>query len=122
MGDRTSLILALMLGLIVLSVVDGATGTSKVVNASEILAKIQNGEQIEYNGVTIIGDLDLSKLDLPTIHVNRTYIESIEGVPSEVKVVASPLDITKSQINGNVTFNNGYFISPIIVFNAIFLT
>ena len=32
--------------------------------ASEILDKIQKGEPVEYDHVRIIGDLDLSKLDL----------------------------------------------------------
>jgi len=36
-----------------------------IVPASEILAKIERGEPVEYDGVIVEGDLDLSGLDLP---------------------------------------------------------
>jgi hypothetical protein len=40
--------------------------------ASEILDKIQKGEPVEYDHVRIVGDLDLSKIDLSTQRIERT--------------------------------------------------
>ena len=38
------------------------------ISAREILDKIQKGEPVKYDHVRIIGDLDVSKLDLPKKH------------------------------------------------------
>ena len=43
-----------------------------LVPASEILAKIERGEPVEYDGVIIEGDLDLSGVDPLTEHAERT--------------------------------------------------
>ena len=43
-----------------------------VIQASEILAKIERGEDVEYDGVIVEGDLDISGLELPTEHMDRT--------------------------------------------------
>jgi hypothetical protein len=54
----------------------------KIIPASEILEKIQNGVPVEYDNVIIDGDLDLTKLNLKTQQVERTkheikYLERI---------------------------------------------
>jgi len=46
-----------------------------VIQASEILAKIERGEDVEYDDVIVEGDLDISGLELPTKHVERTNYE-----------------------------------------------
>ncbi|MCX6676703.1 MAG: hypothetical protein NTU95_01995 [Methanothrix sp.] len=46
-----------------------------MVAAEEILKKIKMGQPVEYDGVTIVGDLDISKLELPKVSVARTYEE-----------------------------------------------
>jgi len=54
--------------------------------ASEILDKIQKSEPVEYDQVKIIGDLDLSKINLPTENVarpGRWY--NIQGVPPSAR-------------------------------------
>ncbi len=56
---------------------NSSENTLREVLASEILEKIQNGEPVEYDHVRVRGDLDVSKLDLPTKHVNRTHIGSV---------------------------------------------
>ncbi len=48
----------------------------KEIPASEILAKIKKGEPVEYDNVTISGDLDISKLDLPKDENGRATVTS----------------------------------------------
>jgi uncharacterized protein YjbI with pentapeptide repeats len=63
--------------------------------ASEILDKIQRGKLVDYDRVTIKGDLDISKLDLQK-----------EG---EKLCVDSLIIINNSQINGAVVFRGTIF-------------
>ena len=90
---------------------DGASEDSrKVVQASEILAAIERGEPVDYDGVIVEGDLDLSGLKLPTEHVDRTYEEiNYFDLTNEVMVVESPINITNSEIRGKLGFSNAIF-------------
>lgn len=63
--------------------------------ASDILEKIKKGEPVEYDHVTIIGDLDLNKLDLPK--------------ENEMHFLNSPIKVINSKIVGNVNFRNTIF-------------
>ena len=54
-----------------ISAAQSGSNDREVVQASEILEKIERGEPAEYNHVIVEGDLDLSKLDLTKKHVNR---------------------------------------------------
>jgi hypothetical protein len=69
--------------------VHGADGSDSlpVVQASEILAKIQKGEPVEYDHVVVKSDLDLSQLQLQTN-------------------VTSPIRISDSIFDGFVSFNH----------------
>lgn len=67
-----------------------------VIQASEILAKIERDEDVEYDGVVIEGDLDISGLDLPTEHVDRTEAEKHLGLPDEMKLISSLIVINNS--------------------------
>ncbi len=58
---------------------DTSSDQRPVIQAREILAKIERGEDVEYDGVIVEGDLDISGLDLPTEHVDLTQFE-IEGM------------------------------------------
>jgi hypothetical protein len=51
---------------------------SSVVPAEEILKKIEQGQPVEYDSVTIVGDLNISKLELSRVFVARTYVEDFE--------------------------------------------
>ncbi len=63
-----------MLGIIALSFVDGAMGTSKEVPASEVLAKIKAGLPVEFDNCAIVGDLNLSTLKIEgPVHFNNTH-------------------------------------------------
>ncbi len=94
---------------------EGALDSREVVQASEILAKIERGEPVEYDVVIVEGDLGLSNLDLPTEHVDRTYIEiKYKNLAEEVKVVNSPISITNSEIRGKIVFDDVLFREPVI--------
>jgi hypothetical protein len=67
----------------------------KEIPASEILAKIEKGEPIDYRHVTIKGNLDISKLNLPK---ERGKF-----------LVTSPIKIVSSQMDGNANFYNAFF-------------
>jgi cytochrome oxidase assembly protein ShyY1 len=74
-----------MLGLIVLSVAEGAKEPSRVVPASEVLAKIQKDQPVEYDHVTITGDFDLSKLDLQSRYVPWTGTFRVISTRTEIE-------------------------------------
>jgi len=62
------------------------------VQASEILEKIQKGQDVRYDNVVVKGDLDLSKLDLPTqqVKLDRTYYWApIHRLKEDAKIVSS---------------------------------
>jgi hypothetical protein len=110
----TKLATAIILVLVVLPLTihgdeDSSENTIRVVEASEILVKIQNNESVEYYHVIVDGNLDLSELDLPTKHINRTGFENVSGLSETLKIVTSPIIIEDSTFNGFVHFNNAIF-------------
>ncbi|HII06743.1 MAG TPA: hypothetical protein HA349_05370 [Methanotrichaceae archaeon] len=88
---------------------DTSSDQRPVIQASEILAKIERGEDVEYDGVIVEGDLDLSGLNLRTEHVDRTEYEKQIQLPNKMKVINSKITITNSEIRGNVNFGNARF-------------
>ena len=58
---------------VLLMMVAGAAEPTRVVQAEEILKKIELGQPVEYDNVIVEGDLDLSGLDLPRVPVKRTW-------------------------------------------------
>ena len=66
-----------------------AAEAKTIVSADDILRKIQMNEPIDYQGVIVEGNLDLSKL--------------------KISIVSSPIKITDSQIKGAVLFNGILF-------------
>ncbi|MHC1594370.1 MAG: pentapeptide repeat-containing protein [Methanotrichaceae archaeon] len=103
-----------ILVLVVLLLGGAALGASdsprQEVPASEILAAIERGEPVEYDNVIIVGDLDLSMVDLPTRHVERTLLL---GLDENARLVASSIEIKDSEIRGAVNFGNAIFQEPI---------
>ena len=79
------------------------------VPASEILDKILKGEDVEYDCVIVKGDLDLSKLDLPTQHIERTDFQKAIGLSEEAKLVKSEIKIINSKIDGILGFDYTLF-------------
>jgi len=89
-----------------------------VIQASEILAKIQRGEDVEYDGVIVDGDLELSGLKLPTEHVERTEIEKHLELSDERRVIGSKISIANSEVRGEVDLSNARCLEP-IAFNGV---
>jgi hypothetical protein len=80
------------------------------VPASEILEKIEKGELVEYDHVRIVGDMDVSKLNLPTENVARTEFQiNVRNLSTECRIVASPIKISHSEFKDSVDFSNCLF-------------
>ena len=71
---------------------DNSSDQSPAIQASVILAKIERGEDVKYDGVIVEGDLDISGLDLPTRNVNKTECEQQYGLQDEMKVIGSQIN------------------------------
>lgn len=80
------------------------------VNAEEILEEIESDIPVKVDHKKIIGDLNLSNLDLPPEPIYRNLYE-IEylGLLDTQKVVTSSIRINDSEIDGNVSFKNIIF-------------
>ena len=99
--------LALVL-ILVLSLTTAAEGTkyTKTVPAGEILDKISKGMPVEYDHVIVKGDLNISKLGLPSELVSRNDFEKYFYLSETTNIVSSPLRINDSMIDGKVDFKN----------------
>jgi hypothetical protein len=96
------------------------TDGRRVVQASEILEKIQKGEPVECDNVIIEGDLNLSELDLPTQHIERTeaqkkWVFPNLVLPDEAKLVVSSIKITNTKIDGMLNFANIIIQQPFLL-------
>jgi len=95
--------------------------TSRVVPAEEILKKIELGQPVEYDGVTIVGDLDIDKLkELPSVNEGLFYQEDHVNLSSNKRHVASLIRITNSTIQDGVNFNNTRFDKNVDLGNTKF--
>jgi len=68
--------------------------------------KIAQGQPVEYDGVTIVGDLSVSGLEHTMVTVERSWYEKeILRSPEEAKLVTSSIEITNSVMLEPVVFN-----------------
>ena len=88
------------------------TEGQRVVPAKEILDKIQKGEPVEYDSVIIEGDLDLTKLDLPTKHIELTLSKKLMGIP-DIDKITTQIIIKHSHIDGMLNFRNILFLKEV---------
>ena len=94
---------------------------SRVVPAEEILKKIELGQPVEYDSVTIVGDLNMSKLDLPRVFVARTPVEKeFNSLTENAKLVVSPIEITSCLILGSLDLNGTVLQENLTCENTIF--
>ncbi|MEI6102466.1 MAG: pentapeptide repeat-containing protein [Methanothrix sp.] len=70
-----------------------------VIEARELLTRIENGDPLIYDHVAIVGDIDITRLDLPIIHCERPAKET-----QTAAVVVSKIQIRNSEFQGNVNF------------------
>ena len=77
------------------------------VPASEILEKIQAGEDVNYTNVRVTGEFDLSKIKLKTIPIERWQMDFERyGLEEELKIVESKVSIKDSIFENDVNFSN----------------
>ena len=75
---------------------------SRMVDAGEILKKIELGQPVDYQNVIVTGDLDLNRVAALSLPAQRTAQKSSAGMA----VVASPISITNSIILNDVNFSS----------------
>ena len=107
----TKLIVALIIVALILTitVVDVSNGPSRVISAENILFKIKQDLPVEYDHVTIRGDLTLNDLGLPTKHVDRTSAEANLGLSENTTIVNSSIRVNDSIILGRAELSNSIF-------------
>lgn len=104
--------------IIIISAAQSESDPREVVQASEILQKIERGETVNYTDKIIEGGIDISDLKLPGVHINRTPDEiKYHGLSENMKVVRSPLDLQGCLIMGGMNFSNALFLEPASFYN-----
>ncbi|MBK5189965.1 MAG: pentapeptide repeat-containing protein [Methanosarcinales archaeon] len=83
------------------------------VPASDILEKIQAGEDVLFDHVYVTGALDLSNIELEPVFIVRTGHQLFYGLKEELKPIESPITITNSVFENDVNFQNAWFRNPI---------
>ncbi len=110
-AQKLAVVVLLILNLLTLAVdgVETSESPLREVPATEILTKIQNGKIVEYNHITVKGDLNLSMLDLPTKYVIKSSYEiGSMGLSQTQKVVNSTIRIIDSAFEGPADFSNAH--------------
>lgn len=104
------------------------------VNASEIMAKIENGSDINYHNVVIEGDLNLNDLCLNKVKLDRSnpptgkeskignWLETkdLPQYTTDVKIVSSNINIENAEIRGNINMENAFFNNSLNFNNVLF--
>ncbi|KUK44492.1 MAG: pentapeptide repeat-containing protein [Methanothrix sp.] len=114
--------------LLTASASSGTPNAREVVQATDILSKIERGEAISVDNLIVEGDLNLSEIGLESVSDLRPGLgaglgpRSAMGEEPEikhpalaggVKLIVSPISITNSVIRGNVHFDKITFAGPV---------
>lgn len=83
--------------------------------ASDVLARIVNGDPVIYDHIAVAGDLDLSNLDLPVMRIQHT-----EGEDRVAKIIVSKVQIRSCEIHGSVNFAGALFKESVDLEGSIF--
>ena len=106
---------------VLLMMVAGAAEPTRVVQAEEILKKIELGQPVEYDNVIVEGELDLRGLNLTRMPVERVwYEEFLLGLPNYYVIVSSPITIRNSIIKSSVSLNGCVFQNEVKFLGTIF--
>ncbi|HSD56789.1 MAG TPA: pentapeptide repeat-containing protein [Methanotrichaceae archaeon] len=101
-------LLIILLALLLIWPMQGAEEPLQKVSAAEIVSKIQSGEPVEYQNVSVDGYLDLSGLDVKQaikITDSNFNATNFEGTTFE-----EPLDLRGSTFQENVSFVRTHFL------------
>ena len=104
---RPILAFMLLMMYLVAALAGGSNGLSREIPASEILTKVEKGEPVEYDHVTIIGDLKLNRMGLPAIRINDSTIRG--AVHADGVVFSKSVNFKDSYFDGTVTLINSMF-------------
>ena len=92
------------------------------VPASEILEKIQAGEDVHLENVRITGEFNLGRIELETVPITRTWWEiNLMGLKEELKIVESKIVIRSSIFENDIDFSNTQFKKPVDFLDTSFL-
>jgi hypothetical protein len=108
-GDMRLISVLILLALIAITAVAASKEPLRTIPAEDILSKIKLGLPVEYDHVTIIGNLTLNDLGLPTRHVSRTPAEANLDLSENATVINSSIRLNDSIILGRAEFNNSIF-------------
>jgi len=87
-----------------------------VIEARELLTRIENGDPLIYDHVAIVGDIDISRLDLPIIHCERPAKET-----QTAAVMASKIQIRNCEFQGTVNFAHALLTDALDLCGCTFL-
>jgi len=123
MEPRNVIVWMLLPVLVVLAMSAGVQAQElREVPASEILEKIQAGEDVYLENVRITGELDISKIELETVPIARTWVEEYLGLKEKFgSVIESKITIKDSIFETDVNFYNTRFREPLNFQNISFL-
>ena len=77
------------------------------IRADWILKQIQEEKKVRLNNAVIEGNLDISKLELPTKHVGRTETQKLLlDLIGDLKLIKSSIKITDSLFQGDLNLSN----------------
>ncbi len=101
----------------VISIVSAARSDKddmEVVQASEILEKIGQGEPVDYVHNNIVGNISIDDLRLHEDPIDRRADDIISlGLSKNMTVALSPLILQDCLIDGNINFSNARFLAPV---------
>ena len=133
MEPRNAILWTLLVVLAVLAMSAGVQAQElREVPASEILEKIQAGEDVNYTNVRITGELNLSRIAIETVPIVGTSGE-IEwhsfkrgpkihyGLVNELKIIESEITIIDSVFENSVDFSGTRFKKPVGFHGTLFL-
>jgi len=122
MEPRNAILWILLVVLVVLAMSAGVQAQElREVPASEILEKIQAGEDVDYANVRVTGEFNVSKIYLETVPVARTEWQKNWYLEEELKIVESEIVIISSVFENSVDFSNTQFKKPVDFHGTSFL-
>jgi uncharacterized protein YjbI with pentapeptide repeats len=111
--------IAVFIQLLSILVANAASGDlPKEVKAEEILKKIENGEPIDYDRVTVVGDLNLSNSTLPRDQDGKIHVNA--NVKIAHSTIEGSIDFTNSIISRTIDFTGTAFIRDALFNEAQF--
>ncbi len=102
-------ILALCIIVFLFSIQSAEAEPSRIIDAGEILKKIEQGQPVEYNDVIVKGDLDLSRRGNMESSAGRVSINS--PIQNANSVILGDVTIKKVVLEDAVDFNKTKFMS-----------